>query len=948
MTEILIVSGLVFLIAALAVVFERPRISRIVLAAPLFAGALIVWGLVFEAPNVVDGPYGATRLSLQALIFSPKVGGAISVGGDAQNDDVVLSPGPGAAAWRIGRGRLPAHFLDIQRVSQDAVELQLRPQSGVSSRVVVAIGAKPETMKYLGAVPAPTGAQPCASACAGAHPVLFEAKKASVYSVDVLDVVTPRQGVIRPTGGFLFTPSDNTGLLQAGVPGAVSRYRIAPGETAKVTLYEAVASPPRQTRALGDKDQGDTDPQAGPLIVHRSFEIAFDPKTGLSVIPDTPQGQVLDLEDAGAGRPAVRLGSGASAEESAGVGEAIAAFSLLGRSFDSDLSQIRLDVPRQSNQPTIVHESDGSQRAARGAVVLGAEHRVRVAVLPLDFLSGIYPFLWIAAVMALLGGVFASLRLRLDDPLAALVFGAVELLLSLRILIAVEGAFVDETSKAQMAVGGALVALPLGLLVVITAHPRSAQHRFGVACLAVLTLATAVLSWATTGQVVDVVYLAVLGAVGCVVHVYAPGLLPRVIGALRGVLSKLSGWIAAKLGPRPDAWWASLVTKLKSPATAPLLVGVGGGLILVGLRGLFLLAGDKEGLKIGSLRVALSLLFTPLTLAFAAPLIAFARNGWAGGWPARRAAIGYLFLLGVGVGGASFLVKDNGFMIIGLAIITAALTAYLGREEIAGWPSDLVAAVVPAGLALVWLMLWATGLLNDLGLLIAMGVTVVAAAVVWIGRPGGAWLAPALGAAGLLAVINIVAAVAPLTTHAIDLDQALRADTNRLRLFAALAPPRLLEAGTRGADALHDTVEHMREYGKTFWGRGYFTLPPPTVLKPYHLTDNLSAVHLISPFGRAGAFALMLAPIAVAIAACVCALRVPGPARSWPWLGALAALTFAMVSTYMVLANLLAAPFTGRNVYLLAATSSSDLVEGLMLMALVLIALGARREDVAP
>lgn len=44
----------------------------------------------------------------------------------------------------------------------------------------------------------------------------------------------------------------------------------------------------------------------------------------------------------------------------------------------------------------------------------------------------------------------------------------------------------------------------------------------------------------------------------------------------------------------------------------------------------------------------------------------------------------------------------------------------------------------------------------------------------------------------------------------------------------------------------------------------------------------------------------------------------------------------------MILANLLLVPFTGRNIYLLAPSSGSDLIEGLALLALAIV--GLRRE----
>jgi hypothetical protein len=63
------------------------------------------------------------------------------------------------------------------------------------------------------------------------------------------------------------------------------------------------------------------------------------------------------------------------------------------------------------------------------------------------------------------------------------------------------------------------------------------------------------------------------------------------------------------------------------------------------------------------------------------------------------------------------------------------------------------------------------------------------------------------------------------------------------------------------------------------------------------------------------------------------------PASSGKLAGGLALWTFFTVGTYMLLANLQLLPFTGRNIYLLAAFSNSDLVEGAVLAWLGLLGL---------
>ncbi|HZG47628.1 MAG TPA: hypothetical protein VEZ41_15375, partial [Allosphingosinicella sp.] len=65
---------------------------------------------------------------------------------------------------------------------------------------------------------------------------------------------------------------------------------------------------------------------------------------------------------------------------------------------------------------------------------------------------------------------------------------------------------------------------------------------------------------------------------------------------------------------------------------------------------------------------------------------------------------------------------------------------------------------------------------------------------------------------------------------------------------------------------------------------------------------------------------------------------------AWPELaGTLAIWTLFGAAAYMVLANLLLVPFTGRNIYLLAASSGGDLMEGLGLFLMARFGLSYRR-----
>jgi hypothetical protein len=164
-------------------------------------------------------------------------------------------------------------------------------------------------------------------------------------------------------------------------------------------------------------------------------------------------------------------------------------------------------------------------------------------------------------------------------------------------------------------------------------------------------------------------------------------------------------------------------------------------------------------------------------------------------------------------------------------------------------------------------------------------------------------------------------------------------DPNWLRLRAVFAPDQIAEIGNRAAAIQLDQSAMLGDLTGTLLGRGWLT---PVDLGSFlnqatHLSDYLSASHLMAPFGRLGALALLLVLAAAAGAAVF--RRVERPA-SWPNLaGALAMWTLFGAAAYMVLANLLLVPFTGRNIYLLAASSGGDLMEGLGLLLMARIGL---------
>jgi len=226
----------------------------------------------------------------------------------------------------------------------------------------------------------------------------------------------------------------------------------------------------------------------------------------------------------------------------------------------------------------------------------------------------------------------------------------------------------------------------------------------------------------------------------------------------------------------------------------------------------------------------------------------------------------------------------------------------------------------------------------------------VAAGLAW--RRGVAripWAMPVVAATALLIAMPVLGAVGATTTDRLGhtaqmqrglsdeqalatLDRQAKASQNLLRLYLIAAPEALGADVSTEAEGLKIWSAQLSDYTGSLFGRGYLSPANLTALKPVQATDNLTAVHLMSPFGRlaTGLFLALLAAAPIAVwsldrAATLDARRATGLLALWCVFGAAA---------YMTLANLQLVPFTGRNAYLLAPTSGGDLLEGAILIAL--------------
>lgn len=180
-----------------------------------------------------------------------------------------------------------------------------------------------------------------------------------------------------------------------------------------------------------------------------------------------------------------------------------------------------------------------------------------------------------------------------------------------------------------------------------------------------------------------------------------------------------------------------------------------------------------------------------------------------------------------------------------------------------------------------------------------------------------------------------------IRAHAGERAAALLAEANEdrmdtLRILTAVAPDRVANAGTSEAESQRRVTSILAAYTERPLGRGYLARSDPGEIRNYQADDNLSAVHVMGPFGRVGAAVLLLVLGLLAWAGGRAETR-----DDWLALaGRLALWTVFATAAYMILANLQLVPFTGRNIYLIAALSKSDLLEGTALLLLALRGLG--------
>lgn len=506
---------------------------------------------------------------------------------------------------------------------------------------------------------------------------------------------------------------------------------------------------------------------------------------------------------------------------------------------------------------------------------------LRTARLALDRLATPWPaaliiLAWTASVLLACKDLFHR------RPALWVIVSLLHLLLALRLLIGLAAAQADPTLDWREILGDAAisyVAVPAALLAWARAGqpPKSGDLALD---LAPPLAAATVLVWTHNLSVLALLLLAIWG----LAVLWRVASTPPAKGAAPSSLARLADhW--RRLAPQPRTSWLSGVLLLAVVLIVRLAVGA---------------VGWKERIDLGVTVLAISVFYTPLILLGFGRLLAASETrpaGW--GRP-----IVFWTLLALATFIIPFTVRDSGYALMFLPI--AGVAAGLAwRRRVARLPW-----AVPAAAAMAVLLV--------LPVLGAVGVT---------------------GADRLGQTAEMRRGLSDEQALA-TLERQAKTSQNLLRLYLIAAPEALGADVSTEAEALKIWSAQLSDYTGSLLGRGYLSPASLSALKPVQATDNLTAVHLMSPFGRL-ATGLFLALLAAAPLA-VWSLTRLDPLDARRAMGLLALWCLFGAAAYMTLANLQLVPFTGRNAYLLAPTSGGDLLEGAVLFALAVWGLAER------
>ncbi|MEW4449081.1 hypothetical protein [Qipengyuania sp. JC766] len=294
-------------------------------------------------------------------------------------------------------------------------------------------------------------------------------------------------------------------------------------------------------------------------------------------------------------------------------------------------------------------------------------------------------------------------------------------------------------------------------------------------------------------------------------------------------------------------------------------------------------------------------------------------------------------------------------------LFTLILAATLGTIGVRSLQRDRLkgACWLMAGLSLAFLV-FMPGMVSDTGFVL-VHLPPIAGVIAWHLARSASGDRSRVAAAGiafaplaaLLALMGVLAwqdharlsvLEDPNTPVADRIQASLGADPNSLRLIQLVSPETVESVGTLAAYRQMEQSAMLHSLTDDVFGEGWLAPAELLSIRKEQAWDYVAAVHIMHPFGRIGAVAILILLGAMA-GALVTGTRTrilsksPEEVAGFRIAGQMATWTLFFSATYMVLGNLLLVPFTGRNIYLLANLSSGDMLEGLMLVALSTLAL---------
>ena len=459
------------------------------------------------------------------------------------------------------------------------------------------------------------------------------------------------------------------------------------------------------------------------------------------------------------------------------------------------------------------------------------------------------------------------------------------------------------------------------------------------------------------------------------------GMLSVIVGAaafaaLASFDHRLINFVPARLKTLAENGW-SLIASRAGTTTGWVsrrdvaLIVLLGCLAVISARIIFATIGWKEAIPIGGTRFSQSIWYIPLvTFIFAVIWFDQLRRDDS---PARSYLIFVLALILLYVVPA-LLIND-----VGIAVFSLGVLAYFAFQsiDISDWRSMLHLGIWFAASLLLTLAVFGgyqsrfstfhyfvilTSILVLATYFVSAAAYSVTSAIPHIKEQR--WSYGFLSMVAILLAFNLPGITASPTeqiadmstaSQAAELEEKIARSQNELRILSLLDPESAQSTGTAESETLNAALAHYSDYtdcplrdglicrlrGQTFLG-----VPRPTELLAVHMDDNVSAIHLVAQFGRSAAAGLILLLLAMAAMNTKSSPVKIGDEFSLRQVlrinSAILAWVIALVALYMVLANFRIVPFTGQNVFLLAAASGSDALFSITVFTLAVFGL---RED---